>query len=178
MHAILENALLQSLDSLVPMTVGRHTYGKPKIVAYGSALQSHIKIGSFCSIAKEVVFLLGGNHNYENWTTYPMNLLFDDLDLPWHESSKGGINIGDDVWIGYGATILDGSVIGTGSVIGAKSVVAGHIPPCSIVVGNPARVIKQRFQDMDGYLESRWWERSDDEIKQLCNYQCKKEVIS
>ena len=168
MNPRLEEALLRPSDSPVPMSVGRHTYGKPKIVAYPSALQSRIQIGAFCSIASEVVFLLGGNHNYSNWTTYPMNLLFEDSEIPWHESSKGGIEIGDDVWIGFGATILDGAVIGTGSVIGAKAVVAGHIPPCSIAVGNPARAIKQRFQNIEGYLASRWWERSDEEIKRLC----------
>jgi acetyltransferase-like isoleucine patch superfamily enzyme len=167
MNDKLKEAIFPSSDYPVKTIVGRHTYGRPEIIAYKSAENSKIEVGSFCSIAKGVTFIIGGNHFYENWTTYPMNLLFTDKELPWHEYSKGGIKIGNDVWIGYGATILDGAEIGDGAVIGAKAVVAGKIPPCSIAVGNPAKVIKQRFSNIDIYLESKWWELSDEEIKKL-----------
>jgi acetyltransferase-like isoleucine patch superfamily enzyme len=170
MNTRLQEALTRPGDSLVPMTVGRHTYGNPRVKAYYSAKEAKISIGAFCSIADEVTFLLGGNHDYRRWTTYPMNLLFEDSSLPWHESTKGGITIGNDVWIGYGATILDGSVIGDGAVIGACAVVAGVIPPCVIAAGNPCRPIKRRFtpEETERYLNSAWWTRSDDEIAQLC----------
>ena len=147
------------------MTVGRNTYGRPKIQAYKSFANNEVKIGAFCSIAAGVTFICGGDHFYERFTTYPINLI-EDNGLPWHERSKGDIVIGNDVWIGYGATILSGVSIGDGAVIGAMSVVATNITPCSVVVGNPAKRIKYRFNQevCEKYLASKWWEKSDEEI--------------
>jgi acetyltransferase-like isoleucine patch superfamily enzyme len=166
MNQKLKEALLNPSDyPEIKMTVGKNTYGRPKVQAYQSFRNCEVKIGAFCSIAAGVTLICGGEHFYERFTTYPVNLLCD-VGLPWHERSKGDIVIGNDVWIGYGATILSGVSIGDGAVVGAMSVVAKNIAPCSVVLGNPAKKIKNRFtQDvLEKYLESKWWGKSDEEI--------------
>ena len=76
--------------------------------------------------------------------------------------------IGNDVWIGSYVIILDGVTIGDGAVIGAGSVVTKDVPPYSIVVGNPARVIKYIFDDekIKELIESDWYHWNDDMIKE------------
>jgi acetyltransferase-like isoleucine patch superfamily enzyme len=166
MNQKLKEALTDPKDyPEIKMTVGRNTYGRPRVQAYQSFKECEVKIGAFCSIAAGVTFLCGGDHFYERFTTYPINLLCDE-GLPWHERSKGSITIGNDVWIGYGATILSGLSIGDGAVIGAMSVVTKNVAPCSIVAGNPAKKIRDRFTQTvrEKYLESKWWNKPDEEI--------------
>src|SRR4030095_4728392 len=105
-----------------------------------------IRIGNFVSIANEVIFMLGGSHNMNFLSTYPFKtkLRNGDNDIP---ISKGPIVIEDDVWIGTRSTILSGVTIEKGAVIAACSVVTRNVPPYSIVAGNPAKVIKYRFDD-------------------------------
>lgn len=123
------------------ITVGNGTYGVIDIKTYGGQ-NCNLKIGSYCSIANDTVFILGGEHDYNKISTYPFKAKF----LEESESqNKGDIVIGDDVWIGYGATILSGVNIGQGAIIGAKSVVARDVPPYAIFVGN--KVVKYRFDE-------------------------------
>jgi virginiamycin A acetyltransferase len=86
-------------------------------------------------------------------------------DMPF----KGDTVIGNDVWIGQNAVILPGASIGDGAIIGANSVVGGHVEPYTIVVGNPARFLRKRFDDelIDLLLQFKWWDRSVDEINAL-----------
>jgi serine acetyltransferase len=81
--------------------------------------------------------------------------------------SKGEISIEDDVWIGSGAIVLSGVTIGRGSVVGAGSVVTKSIPPYSVAVGNPARVVKRRFRDktIENLERLRWWEWNVETLK-------------
>ena len=145
--------------------VGRFTYGKPRFVMFPSS--SRMSIGSFCSFADEVTFIMGGEHFVERITTSPLNMLLGDLDLPWMEQERGPIVIGNDVWIGYGATILSGVTIGNGSVIGAGAVVASDVDPYSIVIGNPARIVRKRFEpETIEYLERlAWWDWDEETIR-------------
>jgi len=138
--------------------VGRYTYGRPTFVRFRSSERA--QIGAFCSIADNVTFILGGNHFSERVTTYPLNLVFETQPLPWHESSKGRIVVGNDVWIGYGASILSGVTIGDGAVIGAGSVVTKNVEPYAIAAGNPARLIRRRFDaaTIARLLALRWWD--------------------
>lgn len=152
------------LHSSPAADVGRFTYGKPRFVMFPSS--SRMSIGSFCSFADEVTFIMGGEHFVERITTSPLNMLLGDLDLPWMEHERGPITIGNDVWIGYGATILSGVTIGNGAVIGAGSVVASDVEPFSIVAGNPARTVRKRFpQETIEYLERlAWWDWDEEAI--------------
>jgi acetyltransferase-like isoleucine patch superfamily enzyme len=124
------------------ISVGKHTYGSLEIHTWGEAEQ-RLEIGSYVSIAGGVKFILGGNHRMNTFSTFPFKAKFcgervDSL-------SKGKIVIEDDVWIGTDALILSGTHIGKGAVIGARAVVSGKIPAYAMVVGNPGRIIKYRF---------------------------------
>jgi serine acetyltransferase len=85
-----------------------------------------------------------------------------------HPECKGDIIIGNDVWIGAKSTIMSGVKIGDGAVIGSGSVVAKDVPPYAIVVGNPAKVIKYRFdeQQIENLLEIAWWNWPEHKIKE------------
>jgi len=144
--------------------IGRFTYGAPRILDYSS--EKTLKIGKYCSIAESVKIFLGGEHRIDTISTYPfkerMNLGLDNA------FSRGDVKIGNDVWIGYGATILSGVTIGDGSVIGAYAVVAKDVEPYSIVVGNPAKVIKKRFDEktISKLLKMKWWDWNEKKIKE------------
>jgi acetyltransferase-like isoleucine patch superfamily enzyme len=150
------------------LTMGRHSYGKPYVRAY-RADKARVSIGNFVSIAEEVTFLVGGEHRPEWVTTFPLRAM---LRLPgaWadgHPATRGEINVGHDVWIARGSTILSGVTIGNGAVIGASSVVRRDVRPYAIVMGNPAREVKRRFNDEQvEQLEAlRWWDWPDERIK-------------
>jgi acetyltransferase-like isoleucine patch superfamily enzyme len=123
--------------------VGKASYGDLNIM-YWNPVKEHLNIGHYVSIASKVTFILGGNHRIDTAMTYPSVKLGKGGIGSY---SKGPIIIEDDVWLGYGATILSGVTIGKGAVIGAGSVVAKDVPPYAILVGNPAKVIKYRFED-------------------------------
>ncbi len=101
-------------------------------------------------------------------TTYPFNVLWDAArDIKGHPRSKGDVNIGHDVWIGAEALIMSGVTIETGAVIGARAVVTHNIPAYCIAAGNPARVVKKRFNDtiISRLLDIEWWGWDDARIE-------------
>ena len=123
--------------------VGLGTYGGVKVLAYDNEKESLI-IGNYVSIAGDVTFLLGGEHNYKLVSTFPfLTHIFMKRNLG-STPTKGPIRVEDDVWIGYGVLILSGVSIGKGAVIGAGSVVTKDVPPYSIFAGD--KVVKYRFQ--------------------------------
>ena len=82
---------------------------------------------------------------------------------------KGDTVVGNDVWIGQNATILPGVRLGDGAIIGANSTVGSDVEPYTIVAGNPARVIRKRFDDelIEVLEEVKWWDLPADEINEL-----------
>jgi len=125
------------------VSVCRKTYGSLTVRCFGTDGES-LKIGSFVSIADDVTFLLGGNHPYQGFSTFPFLAKYFQAYVEC--STKGPITVGDDVWIGLNATILSGVTIGQGAIVAAGSVVRKDVPPYSIVGGNPAKLIKYRFE--------------------------------
>jgi len=124
--------------------VGRYSYGSLDIYTWG-APEEKLEIGSFVSIASGVKFLLGGNHRTDTLLTFPVKVKF--LNEKREATSKGPIIVEDDVWIGMDAMILSGTHIGRGAVIGARTVITKDVPPYSIVIGNPSRVVSYRFPE-------------------------------
>lgn len=130
-------------------------------------------IGKFCQIASGVEFVMNGaNHQMNSISTFPFNI-FEGWDADAPEISdlplKGDTIIGNDVWIGQNAVILPGVHIGDGAIIGANSVVGSDVTAYTIVVGNPAREVRKRFDSemIDLMLKFKWWDKSIDEINAL-----------
>lgn len=125
-------------------------------------------IGRFCQIADGVMFITSSaNHRMDGFSTYPFAVFHGAFDnAPSLPAAGPDTVIGNDVWIGQGARILPGALIGDGVIVGAGAVVGGAVPPYSIVAGNPARVIRTRFDpDTIQYLcDLRWWDWPMDHI--------------
>jgi len=127
-------------------------------------------IGKFCMIASDVQFIMNGaNHLMSGVSTYP----FATFGHEWADAMKdqqypikGDTLIGNDVWIGYGATIMPGISIGDGAVIATKSVVIKDVPAYGIVGGNPAKLLKMRFDDdkIKELQSLKWWDWEYDKI--------------
>lgn len=146
--------------------IGEGTYGFP-IVHLGRT-HGNLKIGKYCSIGPEVRLLLVNDHRRDWVTTYPFTVLFKEAEnILGYPYLRGDIVIGNDVWIGYGATILSGVTVGNGAIIGANAMVAKNVPPYAIVAGNPAVIIKKRFDDktINSLEEIAWWNWPLDKIK-------------
>lgn len=125
--------------------VGKKTYGDLNVYN-ASKNDVYLKIGSYCSIAEGVLFLLAGEHKIDSISTYPFKSML------WRKGmeafAKGNIIVNDDVWIGRNALICSGVKIGQGAVIGAGAVVTKNVPPYAIVGGNPAKIIRYRFDEV------------------------------
>ena len=121
-------------------------------------------IGKFCMIASDVKFIMNGaNHLTDAITTYPFAIFGNGWENAMEGKSyptKGNIEIGNDVWIGYNATIMAGVKVGHGAIIATNSIVTKDVPPYSIVGGNPAKVIRKRFSDetIERLLKLKWWD--------------------
>lgn len=148
--------------------IGEHTYGSPNVYHWGD--ETKLRIGKYCSIADDVVILLGGEHRIDWTTTYPFSafssLWGQSSRVSGHPVSKGDVIIGNDVWIGHGAVILSGVSIGDGAVIGAGSIVTRSVPDYGIVAGNPAKVIKFRFGPdvIESLQKLQWWNWDEKKI--------------
>ena len=154
---------------------GKGTYGVEaiEVLSWGDA--ARLVVGAFSSISPCTVFL-GGEHRLEWATTFPFPafeprahaLVAAGRTDGKHAFSKGDVRVGSDVFIGRGATLLSGVTVGDGAVVGARAVVAKDVPPYAVAVGNPARVVKYRFDNatIARLLEVRWWDWPDARIAQ------------
>ncbi len=131
-------------------------------------------IGKYCSISCGVKFIFtSANHTQRSLSTYPFPIFFsewslnrDDITKAW--DNKGNTIIGNDVWIGYEAIIMQGVKIGDGAIIGTRAVVTKDVPPYTIVGGVPANVIKKRFKDeiINKLIDTQWWNWEDIKVKE------------
>ena len=129
------------------VTIGKHSYGNLNVRSFNKNAGERLIIGNYVSIAENVQFLMGGNHQMYTATTFPLRATFIKKDTHIDATSKGCIIVEDEVWIGFGVVILSGIRIGKGAIIAAGSIVTKDIPPYSIAGGNPAKVIKYRFNE-------------------------------
>lgn len=147
--------------------IGRGTYGVPKLA--GGRKPAGLEIGAFCSIGPDVTIFLGGEHHSDWVTTFPFARFWPAAaGIPDPPLPKGDVIIGSDVWIGRSATIMSGVSIGDGAVVGACALVTKDVAPYSIVGGNPARLIKMRFDadTVERLCAIRWWDWADARIEE------------
>lgn len=145
--------------------MGEGSYFSPHVHSWGQGTK--LKVGKYSSIAQTVNVLLGGDHRIDWVTTYPFSDNWPQAQhIKGHPKTKGDVIIGNDVWIGQDARILSGVKIGDGAVVGACAVVAKDVPPYAIVVGNPAKIIRYRFDEatIEKLLKIQWWDWRKDEI--------------
>lgn len=169
--------------------IGDYTYYSDKkdatdfeshVTHHYSFMNDKLIIGKFCAIGEGVEFIMNGaNHRINSATTYPFSIMRggwekttpEIKDLPY----KGDTIVGNDVWIGQNVTVLPGIKIGDGSIIGANSVVTKDVQPYTIVGGNPAKFIRNRFDEntTKHLLEIQWWnwdlQKIFDNLEKLCS---------
>lgn len=130
------------------VSVGRMTYGVVD-VSYFSHPNERLQIGNFVSIANDVLFILGGNHQINCLTTYPLYSMLLEKNPLYDATTKGAIVIEDEVWIGTNSIILSGVRVGKGAIIASGAIVTKDVPSYAIVGGNPARVLRYRFNELE-----------------------------
>jgi virginiamycin A acetyltransferase len=127
-------------------------------------IEDKLIIGKFCAIGSDVKFIMNGaNHQMNGFSTFPFYIFGEewasatpkDEDLPY----KGDTIIHNDVWIGFNSLIMPGVKIGNGAIIASGSVVSKDVPDYAIVAGNPAKLIRYRFDEptIQKLLEISWW---------------------
>src|SRR5436190_6869502 len=151
--------------------IGRHTYGYSGDTFAIHTEGARVIVGAFCSIHFDARILGGGEHVLSRASTFPLNaLLFDRAKRTAPDAvDTGPTVIGNDVLIGLGAIVLGGVTVGDGAVVGAGAVVNKSVPPYAVVAGNPAQIVRYRFESeiRDRLLALRWWEWSDDQIRAM-----------
>lgn len=157
--------------------VVRYLYGDEYSRAHFEPLWEYDKlyIGNYVCIGAEAVILMGGNntHRMDWFAAYPFMEKIKEAYL-----AKGDTIIEDGVWIGMRAMIMPGVRIGEGAVIGVNSVVTKDVEPYTIVGGNPARVIKKRFDEetINELLALKIYDRSEEDIQKLIPALCNNDL--
>ncbi|MEM1241318.1 MAG: Vat family streptogramin A O-acetyltransferase [Cyanobacteria bacterium P01_H01_bin.26] len=164
---------IQNTVSNPNITIGDYTYYddpedsedfERNVLYHFPFIGDRLIIGKFCALARGITFIMNGaNHRIDGFSTYPFQIFGNGWESvqpqPQELPYKGNTVIGNDVWIGYGAVIMPGVQVGDGAIIAAKSVVVSDVAPYTIVGGNPARCIRQRFADdvIQVLLKVAWW---------------------
>lgn len=162
---------LEKLARAYGFSIGAYSYGRPKVRFPDSGRR--LTIGRYCSIADKVEILLGGDHRLDWASTYPfaaMRGLWPDAAAPAeYHASRGDVAIGHDVWLGSGCMILSGVTVGHGAVVAAHAVVTRDVPPYAVVAGNPARVVRTRFDEATcaALVACAWWDLPHAEVTRL-----------
>ena len=163
-------------NSKVLFTLDKYSYISQGATFVGD--EGKVSIGSFCCIAAGNIFRLGGNHHYKCITNCSsVGLGFKRQDFELMPTDACMINIGNDVWTGWGCKFKSANpekplVIGDGAVIASDSVVVKSVPPYAIVGGNPAKFIKWRFDEkiIEKLLRIKWWDWDIDKIHDNFKY--------
>lgn len=169
---------LKNIMSSPYISVGDYTYYddpddvssfQKNVLYHFEFVGDRLIIGKFCQIATGVRFLMNGaNHPMDGVSTYPFQVFGGEWaqKKPAKVKSKGDTVIGNDVWLGNSVTIMQGITIGDGAIIGTNSLVKKDVPPYTVVGGNPAKIIRQRFDDDTTafLLRLKWWDWSVEQI--------------
>jgi len=144
---------------------GPENFEQNNVLYHFPFIGDRLRIGKFCQIAARAKFVMnGGNHAQKGFSTFPFFIFGGEwagrVDGETDHEARGDTTVGNDVWIGYDALIMPGVTVGNGAIIGSRSVVTKDVPPYSVVAGNPAEVVRMRFDDqvIEALLEIRWWD--------------------
>lgn len=150
--------------------LGAENFEKENVPYQYSFSKEKLIIGKFCALATGVTFITSSaNHKLDGFSTYPFGLMGHGWEKEQDLSNlpnKGDTIVGNDVWFGYRSTIMPAVKIGDGAIIGSLAVVVKDVPPYAVVGGNPAKVLKMRFDDktIDDLLKIKWWDWPIDKI--------------
>lgn len=166
------------------LSIGKFSYTGSNFLITGDS--GKVSIGRYCSISDNVTFIMQG-HNIDWITTYP----FPAPGMRWnwpeavgiagHPKYYGDIEVGSDVWIGYGAKIFGGATVGHGAIVAAGALLTEkNIPPYSIFGGAPAKLIKYRFdaKTIEELLKIQWWEWEEAKIREAMPLLCSNNLSS
>lgn len=159
--------------------IGTNNYGVPNIKNPHD--DATLTIGSYCSIAPNVKIYMGGMHRTDWVTTYPFPAFQKDAQhiTNW-DPTHGNVNIGSDVWLCANCVILSGVTIGHGAVVANSAIVTKDVPPYAIVGGNPAKLIRWRFDEPTraALLASEWWNWPEDEVRNVVDKLCSENIAN
>lgn len=165
---------VKNIADLPNVQIGDYTYYddpegpeafRRNILYHFAFSRDRLVIGKFCAIATGAKFMMNdANHRLDGPTTFPFSIFGGDWLEPFRGDfslpGRGDTVVGSEVWIGYDGLILPGVTIGDSAVVGARAVVTRNVPPYTVVAGNPARVVRMRFDEatVARLLEIRWWD--------------------
>jgi virginiamycin A acetyltransferase len=140
-------------------------------------------IGRFCSIGAGTKFIMNGGNHHTSWlTTYPFPIFGHGWEAAMPESwpNKGDTVVGNDVWFGHDALVMPGVTIGDGAIVATRAVVTRDVPPYAVVGGNPAAVLRYRFDEatIARVLAVRWWDWDAAKITRNVRAICGSEVAA
>lgn len=179
-------AFLKNFITRPTILVGDYTYYddprgperfEENVLYHFDFIGDRLVIGRFCSIAAECRFIMNGGNHHTTWlTTYPFPVFGNGWEaaMPDDWPHHGDTVVGNDVWLGYGATVMPGVTIGDGAIVATGSMVTRDVPPYAVVGGNPAKLIRYRFDEADRarLLALGWWdwdaEKITRNVKAIC----------
>ncbi|WP_310618728.1 CatB-related O-acetyltransferase [Flexibacterium corallicola] len=156
---------------------GAEDFEKKNVLYHYETSTDRLVIGRFCAIATGTTFQMnGGNHLLDGFSTYPFAIFGNGWEDGFHitnyeKANRGDTIVGNDVWFGRDAHIMPGVTISDGAIIGAKAVVTKDVPAYAVVAGNPARVVKYRFDEdtIETLLQIAWWNWDQDKLSRNIN---------
>lgn len=174
------------------IVVGDYTYyddpGGPEsfeanVLYHFDFVGDRLVIGKFCSIGAGTKFVMNGGNHHTTWmTTYPFPIFGHGWEaaMPASWPNKGDTVVGNDVWFGHDALVMPGITIGDGAIVATRAVVTKDVPPYAIVGGNPATVLRYRFDapTIARLLAVRWWEWDVAKITRNVRAICGSEVAA
>ena len=152
--------------------LGPERFEEACVLYHFDFIGDRLVIGKFCAIAADTRFIMNGaNHDMRGFSTYPFGILGQDWRAAWDDGSveagfRGDTVVGSDVWFGTEAMVMPGVTIGDGAIVASRAIVSKDVPPYAIVAGNPARVVRMRFDEatVARLLKVAWWHWPIDKI--------------